>query len=1334
MNTHRIGTGARRWWLLSALLAASCVTTLPALAAPGCNPNGYQVSPKNQNNVLEFDAANNFNRNLVHLGISKGLDVGAVPTWSQVSGPAVTLDTSDPLSPSFLTPDVPAAGATLTFRLTVTCPDGSNAANDGTVSVINVNRPPVAYASSAPPIAYYGDAVVLHSYAPAGSPVTIDPDGDSLVYSWTRTAGPVVTLANADSATASFTAPAAGSPYTLQFLLTVRDRPTGGLTSTVNVVVNVSQYLPPLARLVCPEHVNELGQVVLNGSTSSDPNGGVLTYQWTQLQGSPAIAIGGETGSTVTFNAPKLTTGQDGLLEFQLKATDTRGLFDLATCMTQIDDVTAPVLSLPANINAEATSGAGAMVDYDAAAQDAVDDAAPYVPECVPPPGTTFPLAAAPVAFKTTAVTCTATDTSGNTASAGFSVTVRDSTPPSITVPGSLGVEATSASGAPATFSAPTSDAVDGAGTANCTPASGATFPLGTTVVSCNASDARGNAAAPAGFSLTVHDTTAPVVTPPANTTIEATATLTPLTAADYGNATATDAVGVVSITSNAPAAFPLGVTTITWTAKDAIGNTGTATSTVTVQDVTSPVVTPPADTTFQAVAALTPLTTADYGTATATDAVGVVSLTNDAPASFPVGTTTVTWTATDAAGNAGTATSTVTVQDTIAPAVTPPANSIFEATAPLTLLTAADYGDATATDAVGVVSLTNDAPLLFPVGITTITWTATDAAGNAGTAVSTVTVQDTIAPVVTAPASTTFEATAPLTPLTAANYGDATATDAVGVISLTNDAPASFAVGTTTVTWTATDAAGNAGTATSTVTVRDTTAPVVTAPANATFEATALLTPLTAADYGNASALDAVGVASLTSDAPASFPLGTTTITWAATDAAGNVGTATSTITVRDTTAPVVTAPANSTFEAIAPLTPLTTADYGNATASDAVGVDSLGNDAPASFPLGVTSILWTAVDAAGNTGTATSTVTVRDRTPPTIAAHGNLVAEATGPGGASVGYVSPATSDLVDGPGIASCLPASGHTFSLGVHTVTCNAVDGAGNGATPTTFSVTVRDTTRPVIGSHDDEVREATGPDGAVVSYTAPATIDVVDVGLVATCLPASGATFALGAHTVTCNATDGSGNAATPTTFTVTVRDTTAPAITAHADVNVTAAANSSALVTYTDPTAQDLVDGTRPVSCVLASGNSFPVGATTVTCSASDIRGNTATRTFKVNVSYNFNGFLQPVDNTIVNTVKAGSAIPVKFGLGGNQGLGIFASNSPASVATAQCDGSATDEVEITVTAGNSNLSYDAGANQYIYVWKTEKNWIGCRQLRMTFKDGSVRTAMFKFR
>jgi hypothetical protein len=153
-------------------------------------------------------------------------------------------------------------------------------------------------------------------------------------------------------------------------------------------------------------------------------------------------------------------------------------------------------------------------------------------------------------------------------------------------------------------------------------------------------------------------DNTAPVVTPPADVTKEATGPLTPVT---IGTATATDAVGVVSITNNAPVAgYPVGTTIVTWTATDAAGNKGTATQKVTVVDTTAPIVTPPADVTKEANGPLTPVV---IGTATATDAEGVVSITNNAPsAGYPVGTTTVTWTATDAAGNKGTATQKVTV------------------------------------------------------------------------------------------------------------------------------------------------------------------------------------------------------------------------------------------------------------------------------------------------------------------------------------------------------------------------------------------------------------------------------------------------------------------------------------------------------------------------------------------------------------------------------------------------------------------------------------------------------------------------------------------------
>lgn len=115
---------------------------------------------------------------------------------------------------------------------------------------------------------------------------------------------------------------------------------------------------------------------------------------------------------------------------------------------------------------------------------------------------------------------------------------------------------------------------------------------------------------------------------------------------------------------------------------------------------------------------------------------------------------------------------------------------------------------------------------------------------------------------------------------------------------------------------------------------------------------------------------------------------------------------------------------------------------------------------------------------------------------------------------------------------------------------------------------------------------------------------------------------------------------------------------------------------------------------------------------------------------------FNFSGFLQPVDNLpALNQVKAGQGIPVKFSLGGDQGLNILASGSPSSVKIA-CDGSAAiDVIEQTVTAGGSSLSYDALTDTYTYVWKTDKSWANtCRQLTVTLTDGTAHEAHFKFK
>ena len=107
---------------------------------------------------------------------------------------------------------------------------------------------------------------------------------------------------------------------------------------------------------------------------------------------------------------------------------------------------------------------------------------------------------------------------------------------------------------------------------------------------------------------------------------------------------------------------------------------------------------------------------------------------------------------------------------------------------------------------------------------------------------------------------------------------------------------------------------------------------------------------------------------------------------------------------------------------------------------------------------------------------------------------------------------------------------------------------------------------------------------------------------------------------------------------------------------------------------------------------------------------------------------------LPPVDNAAVNTVKAGSAIPVKFSLGGNQGLAIFAADSPASGRHRAVRRLGDRRGRGHGDRRQQQPQLRRRRDQYNYVWKTEKTWVGCRQLRMKFKDGSVRTANFKFR
>ena len=135
----------------------------------------------------------------------------------------------------------------------------------------------------------------------------------------------------------------------------------------------------------------------------------------------------------------------------------------------------------------------------------------------------------------------------------------------------------------------------------------------------------------------------------------------------------------------------------------------------------------------------------------------------------------------------------------------------------------------------------------------------------------------------------------------------------------------------------------------------------------------------------------------------------------------------------------------------------------------------------------------------------------------------------------------------------------------------------------------------------------------------------------------------------------------------------------------------------------------------------------------TVTVRVSDGQS-TATDTAVVRVVWGFTGFLSPIDNApAVNLVKAGSAVPVKFSLGGDQGLGILAAGSPASQAYSCSTGVPSGPLEPT-SANGSGLTYDQASDSYHYVWKTDKAWTGCRRLVLTLSDGTVHEALFRLR
>jgi hypothetical protein len=765
--------------------------------------------------------------------------------------------------------------------------------------------------------------------------------------------------------------------------------------------------------------------------------------------------------------------------------------------------------------------------------------------------------------------TWTATDGCGNHASALQTITVQDTTRPTLTLPPDRVLEC------------PANTTTNNTGVATATDTCSAVAITYSDVVSntCGgtrliartwtAADACGNSVS-AIQTITVQDTTSPTLVVPADRVLECPAdTRTNVT----GVATATDTCSSVTITYSDVVSNTCGgarVISRLWTATDACGNGASAVQTITVRDTTRPVITAPASVVLECPA---DTTTNHTGVATATDTCSSVAITYSDVVSNSCGGSEVilrTWVATDACGNSASALQTIKVQDTTKPSITAPASVVLECPADTTTN---NTGVATATDTCSSVAITFSDVVSNTCGgseVITRTWTATDACGNRATALQTVTVRDTTRPSITAPQDVVLECPADTT---TNHTGVATATDTCSSVVVTySDAVSNTCGGTRIIarTWTATDACGNRASALQTITVQDTTRPTLSIPANAVLECPA---DTSTNRTGVATATDTCSSVIVSYSDAVNNPCGGSRVvarTWTATDACGNTVSAVQTITVQDTTRPTISAPASVVLECPADTT---TNHTGVATASDTCSSVAISYTDGVSNTCGgarVISRLWTATDACGNSASALQTITVRDTTRPTITAPASLVLEC--PADTTTNSTGlPTVSDTCSSVAVAYSDVVSNTCGSSRVITRTWTAIDACGNSASAIQ-TIKVQDTTRPSITAPANLVLEC--PANTSTNNTGVATATDTCSAVVITYSDVVSNTCG-GTRIVarTWVATDACGNSASALQM-LTVRDTAKPSLTLPPNLALECPAdtstNSTGVATATD--------------------------------------------------------------------------------------------------------------------------------------------------------------------
>jgi hypothetical protein len=939
-----------------------------------------------------------------------------------------------------------------------------------------------------------------------------------------------------------------------------------GNSSTCNQLIFIQDIVPP--SITCPP------DITIECSDSSDPS----------ESGFPTASDNCDPTPSFTYDDLIMMTGpQQFTINRTWEASDDCGNTSTCIQLILVHDDTPPEISCPNNITIACTASTLPTNTGTATATDNCD-ASPDISYSDQFTGGACPQEG------TITRTWTATDDCGNTSTCIQTIFIDDATAPNITCPANVTIACTSSTLPGTTGSATATDNCDPTPSIdyNDVTAGGACPQEYTITRTWITSDDCGNSRTCTQV-IVIDDSLAPVITCPANVTIQCSASTLP---GNTGNATATDACDgspAINFSDNTVAGDCAQEYTITrtWTAMDDCGNSSTCAQTIVIVDTQAPSITCPVNITIECDDSTLPPAT---GLATATDncdnSPEITFSDATAGGSCPQELTiTRTWTATDGCGNSTACVQVISVQDNTAPLITCPSNITIQCgtnTGPAATgtATATDNCDNTPNITHTDATVAGDCPQEYLINRT---WVATDDCGNSSTCVQTISIVDTTVPVITCPANTTISCTASTAP---GNTGSATATDncdASPVVDFSDvtsggTCPQEYTI---TRTWTATDDCGNTSACVQTIFIDDNIAPVVTCPANVTIQCTESTLP---GNTGNATATDACDAspevdfsdATVGGDCPQEY---TITRTWTATDACGNTSTCIQTIFVQDTQAPAISCPANITINCEEGTLP---DDTGFASATD-----NCDSNPEITFSDDIEGVgceftivrTWTATDACGNSTACVQMIQVFDSSGPVISCPANVTIQCnTSTDPAQTGTAT-ASDNCDNNPTIAhtdSSLP--GTCPQEFVITRTWVATDDCGNSSSCTQV-ITVVDEIAPTITCPDNisiQCGEDTSPENtgtATASDNCDTNPSVIfdDVTIGGDC--PEGYTI-----TRTWVATDDCGNTSACIQI-ITVDDTQAPLISCPVNVTIDCAASTDPNSTGS-ATASDLCDNT----------------------------------------------------------------------------------------------------------------------------------------------------------